>query len=265
MIAKALTIAGSDCSGGAGIQADLKTFAVHNVYGMSVITALTAQNTKGVTGIMDVTPQMIEEQLEAVFTDIAPDAVKIGMVSVQETISKIAKALKNYQPQYIVLDPVMISTSGYKLLSDEAIETLKKELLPCATLITPNLKEAEVLSGHKIESYEEIELAFQKISQLTDAAILIKGGHSLGNANDYLYNQGEIICFEGERIANPNTHGTGCTLSSAITSNLAKGYSLAESVREAKAYVAGALRENFDLGEGSGPLNHCYRLTEQSS
>lgn len=258
MIAKALTIAGSDCSGGAGIQADLKTFAAHRVYGMSVITALTAQNTVGVQSILDVTTEMVREQIDAVFTDILPDAVKIGMVSVEETIHVISEGLKKYQPKYIVLDPVMVSTSGFHLLSPSAIQALKDELLPLATVITPNLKEAEVLCGHSIETENDILSAMDIISGLTPAAILIKGGHSLGNADDYLYDDGTIIRFQGERIENDNTHGTGCTLSSAITSYLALGESLHTSIEKAKAYITGALEQDFDLGSGSGPLNHMY-------
>lgn len=260
MIRAALTIAGSDCSGGAGIQADLKTFTAHKVYGMSVITALTAQNTMGVMDILDITEAMIEGQLEAVFTDIFPQAVKIGMVSVESTIRLIAKSLEKYKPPYIVLDPVMVSTSGHRLLNDQAIDALKETLLPLATLITPNRPEAEVLCGHALQTEEDVINALHELSALTKSAILIKGGHSQGNADDYLYLDGEVICFPGKRIDTQNTHGTGCTLSSAITSYLALGYDLCESIGKAKDYITGALKEDLKLGKGNGPLNHFYRI-----
>ena len=256
----ALTIAGSDCSGGAGIQADLKTFTAHKVYGMSVITALTAQNTMGVTDILDIPEEMIKSQLEAVFTDIFPSAVKIGMVSVCQTIRCIAEALEQYQPKYIVIDPVMVSTSGHRLPSEEAITALKETLLPLGNLITPNRPEAEVLCGFPIRSETDVIEACHKISQLTKAAILIKGGHSEKDANDYLYLNGEVSCFPGERIPTKNTHGTGCTLSSAIAANLAQGYDLHTSISLAKDYITGALKEDLKLGKGNGPLNHFYKI-----
>lgn len=256
----ALTIAGSDCSGGAGIQADLKTFTAHKVYGMSVITALTAQNTMGVSDILDIPEEMIRNQLEAVFTDIFPSAVKIGMVSVEQTIRCIAAKLQKYQPQFVVLDPVMVSTSGCRLLSEEAIAALKETLLPLATLITPNKPEAEVLCGFSINNEEEIREACHTISHLTKAAVLIKGGHNEMDANDYLYVNGEMICFPGERILTENTHGTGCTLSSAITANLAKGHDLYTAISLAKDYITGALKKDLKLGRGSGPLNHFYQI-----
>lgn len=260
MLPTCLTIAGSDSSGGAGIQADLKTFMAHQVYGMSVITAITAQNTCGVTGIQNIDVDIIGEQMDAVFTDIFPSAVKIGMVSVEKTIDLIAQKLEQYQPAYVIVDPVMVSTSGHKLLSDEAIHALKERLLPRATLITPNLEEVKVLCGHSVEDYDQLMSAFMHIAKYTDAAILIKGGHSKDHANDYLYHQGEVYCFEGERIENTNTHGTGCTLSSAITAYLALGYDLHTSIKRAKAYITGALKEDFNLGKGSGPLKHHYRM-----
>lgn len=256
----ALTIAGSDCSGGAGVQADIKTFTAHKTYGMSVITALTAQNTMGVTSILDIPEEMIQSQLEAVFTDIFPNAVKVGMVSVEKTIRCIAEALQKYKPEFVVVDPVMISTSGCRLLSETAIAALKETLLPLATLITPNRPEAEVLCGFPIRSEEDVMKACHAISCLTEAAILIKGGHSEKDANDYLYMNGEIICFSGERIETDNTHGTGCTLSSAITANLAKGYNLETSISLAKRYITGALKRDLKLGKGNGPLNHFYRI-----
>ncbi|MCR5105936.1 MAG: bifunctional hydroxymethylpyrimidine kinase/phosphomethylpyrimidine kinase [Eubacterium sp.] len=256
----ALTIAGSDSSGGAGIQADLKTMTANGVYGMSAITALTAQNTTGVTGIMDVTPEFLEKQIDAVFSDIFPDAVKTGMVSSSELIHVIADKLKEYKASNIVVDPVMVATSGAKLISDDAIETLKECLLPLATVITPNIPEAEVLSGMSIESEEDMEKAAKMIFEKYGCAVLCKGGHQVNDANDLLYSSKGPVWFKGKRIDNPNTHGTGCTLSSAIASNLAKGESLENSVKAAKDYISGALEAMLDLGKGSGPLAHNYML-----
>lgn len=258
-IKKVLTIAGSDCSGGAGIQADLKTMAAHGCYGMSVITALTAQNTTGVYGVENCSTEFIENQIDCVFNDISPDAVKIGMVSSASIVKSISEKLKLYKPKYIVVDPVMVSTSGSKLLDEDAMESLIKELIPLATVITPNLFEAELLCGFEIRTSEEMIKAAEKISKKYRGNILIKGGHLENNANDLLYKDGKAIWFEGERVDNSNTHGTGCTLSSAIASNLAKGYSVEESIRNSKAYITGALNDKLDLGKGSGPLNHCYQ------
>lgn len=255
----ALTIAGSDCSGGAGIQADIKTMMANGVYAMSAITALTAQNTQGVTGIMEVSPEFIGQQLDAVFTDIRPDAVKIGMVSSAALIEQIADKLRQYEAKKIVVDPVMVSTSGSRLISEEAVTTLKDRLLPLATVITPNIPEAEVLLGKKIGTVQEMEEAARKIHDCYGVAVLCKGGHSLNDANDYLCTDVGGRWFYGERINNPNTHGTGCTLSSAIASNLAKGFTLEEAVEGAKEYISGALKDMLDLGKGSGPLNHGYR------
>ena len=257
----ALTIAGTDPSGGAGIQADLKTMTAHRVYGMSAITAVVAQNTTGVTGIMEVTPEFLAEQLDDVFTDIVPDAVKIGMVSSSALIRVIAEKLKQYHAKNIVLDPVMVATAGSKLISDEAISTLKEVLIPLADVITPNIPEMEVLSGMTIRSDRDMERAAAKFAGDTcHCAVLCKGGHQLNDANDLLYAEGEIFWFYGKRIATSNTHGTGCTLSSAIASNLAKGRGLAESVRRAKAYLSGALGDMLDLGKGSGPMNHAFAI-----
>ena len=256
----ALTIAGSDSSGGAGIQADIKTMISNGVYAMSAITALTAQNTTGVTGIMEVTPEFLGEQLDNIFTDIYPDAVKIGMVSSSGLITKIADKLKEYDAKNIVVDPVMVATSGAKLISDDAIETLKEYLIPMATVITPNIPEAEVLSEMKITNEEEMIKAAEKISKKYNVAVLCKGGHSINDANDLLYRDGEYKWFKGKRINNPNTHGTGCTLSSAIASNLAKGRNLDEAVEKAKAYISGALGAMLDLGKGSGPMNHAFAV-----
>ena len=257
---KVLTIAGSDCSGGAGIQADLKTIAAHKMYGMSAITALTAQNTTGVYGILESTPEFLANQLDCIFTDIFPDAVKIGMVSSAPLIRIIAQKLRQYVPKNIVVDPVMISTSGSKLLADDAAGELCQQLLPLATLLTPNLPEAEVLSGLRICSEEDMIAAAQKIAQIYPCAILVKGGHFGSSADDLLYISGECHWFRSARIQTKNTHGTGCTLSSAIACNLAAGDSLPDSVLHAKKYVGGALADGLNLGAGNGPLNHCYAL-----
>ena len=254
----ALTIAGSDSSGGAGIQADIKTMTANGVYAMSAITALTAQNTIGVKSIMEVTPEFLEEQLDCIFTDIYPDAIKTGMVSSKILIEMIGKKIREYRAGNIVIDPVMVSTSGAKLISDNAIETMKKELFPMATVITPNIPEAEVLSGISIKSEEDMIQAAKIIYETYGCAVLCKGGHQVNNANDLLYKKGTLRWFVGKRIENPNTHGTGCTLSSAIASNLAKGHSLEQSVENAKEYISGALSAMLDLGKGSGPMNHAF-------
>ena len=256
----ALSIAGSDSSGGAGIQADIKTMQANGVYAMSAITALTAQNTTGVTGIMEVSSEFLEQQLDAVITDIRPDAVKIGMVSSEELIKMISKKLKEYHLENIVVDPVMVATSGSRLISETAIDTLKTQLLPMATVITPNIPEAEVLAEMEIRSEDDMVEAAKKIHEMYHCAVLCKGGHSLNDANDLLYQDGETTWFHGKRINNPNTHGTGCTLSSAIASNLAKGYSLEESIHRAKEYISGALEAMLDLGKGSGPMDHGFEM-----
>ena len=256
----ALTIAGSDSSGGAGIQADIKTMTANGVYAMSAITALTAQNTTGVYGIMEVTPEFLANQLDCIFTDIRPDAVKTGMVSSSALIEVIAQKLTQYKAENLVIDPVMVATSGAKLISDEAIETLKGKLLGLATLITPNIPEAQVFSGMDIRTAEDMERAAKAIYEAYGCAVLCKGGHQLNDANDLLYSKEGARWYQGRRIANPNTHGTGCTLSSAIASNLAKGCSLDEAVERAKAYISGALAAMLDLGKGSGPMNHMFDL-----
>ena len=256
----ALTIAGSDSSGGAGIQADLKTMTANGVYAMSAITALTAQNTTGVTDILESTPRFLSEQLDAIFTDIFPDAVKIGMVSSAELIAVIAAKLKEYKAENIVVDPVMVATSGAKLLRSDAVETLCRELLPLAAVLTPNIPEAEILSGMTITDAAGMEAAARLISEKYGCAVLCKGGHKVNDADDLLWREGAGKWFHGKRIDNPNTHGTGCTLSSAIASNLAKGYDLDASVERAKAYISGALAAMLDLGHGSGPMNHMFAL-----
>lgn len=256
----ALTIAGSDSSGGAGIQADIKTMMANGVYAMSVITALTAQNTIGVTGIMEVSPDFLAKQLDAVFTDIPPDAVKIGMVSSGELIHVIADKLTEYRAQNIVVDPVMVATSGARLISEEAVQVLKQRLLPLATVITPNIPETEVLAGIRVQTPEDMARAAEYIYDRYQCAVLCKGGHSLNDANDLLYTGGESCWFRGQRIDTTNTHGTGCTLSSAIASGLAKGETLTQAVETAKEYISGALAACMDLGRGSGPLDHAYRF-----
>ena len=254
---KILTIAGSDCSGGAGIQADIKTITAHKMYAMSAITALTAQNTTGVYGISEIDPEFVGEQLDCIFKDIFPDAVKIGMVSSIDIINVICKKLKEYDAKNIVVDPVMFSTSGHNLMSENAMDTLKNNLLPLADVITPNIFEAEGLCGFKINNKEEMLLAAEEISKTLDCHILIKGGHLLDSADDLLYFKGNTIWFNGDRINNPNNHGTGCTLSSAIACNLGNELSMEESIKNAKAYITRALKINLNLGSGSGPLNHC--------
>ncbi len=257
---KILTIAGSDCSGGAGIQADIKTITAHGMYAMSAITALTAQNTMGVSGIFEADPAFVGQQLDSIFTDIVPDAVKIGMVSNRRIIHIIAEKLKEYKAVNIVADPVMVATSGSKLLSDEAIDSLLHELLPLASVITPNIPEAEVLSGLAIKNKDDMIQAAEKIGTWLPNAILVKGGHMVSDATDLLHAEGKNRWFLSERIDNPNTHGTGCTLSSAIACGLAAGDSMEDSIQNAKEYLTGALRSMLDLGRGSGPLNHMYRI-----
>ena len=256
----ALTIAGSDSSGGAGIQADIKTMITNGVYAMSAITALTAQNTTGVSGIFDVTPEFLAAQLDAVFTDIFPDAVKIGMVSSPALIEVISERLRFYQAKHFVVDPVLVATSGSALASGGVPDLMKKLLFPLAEVITPNIPEGEVLSGIKIQSESDMERAAKEIGDSCGCAVLLKGGHSINDANDLLYHNGTFTWFTGKRIDNSNTHGTGCTLSSAIASGLAKGLSLPDAISAAKEYISGALASMMDLGHGSGPLNHAYRI-----
>lgn len=256
----ALSIAGSDSSGGAGIQADIKTMSANGVFAMTAVTALTAQNTTGVTDILDSTPAFLSAQLDAVFTDIFPDAVKIGMVSSAELISVIAQKLRQYGARHIVVDPVMVATSGSRLLREDAVEALKTELLPLAEVATPNIPEAEILADMPIRTPADMEAAARKISEQYGCAVLCKGGHDLNDANDLLWKDGAGYWFNGRRINNPNTHGTGCTLSSAIAANLAKGMALEDAVRRAKEYISGALAAMLDLGHGRGPMNHLFDL-----
>lgn len=259
----ALTIAGSDCSGGAGIQADIKTMMANGVYAMSAITALTAQNTVGVTGIFETTPEFLGEQLDNIFTDIPPDAIKIGMVFSKDMIEMIVQKLKEYKADNIVVDPVMVATSGARLISDGAIGTLKEQLFPLASVLTPNIPEAQILSDMTIETKEDMIEVAKIISENYHCACLLKGGHQVNDANDLLYQNGEYVWFMGERINNSNTHGTGCTLSSAIASNLAKGYGMSTSVELAKKYISGALSAMLDLGKGSGPMDHGFDISSQ--
>lgn len=255
-----LTVAGSDCSGGAGIQADIKTMTMNGVFAMSAVTALTAQNTTGVKSIWSVTPDFLRDQMDMIFTDIRPDAIKIGMVSNSELIKTIVERLIFYKAENIVVDPVMVATSGADLMQSEAVITMKECLLPIAVLVTPNIPEAEVLAEMKIENENDMVKAATLINKTYGCAVLLKGGHSINDANDLLCQNGEIKWFYGKRINNPNTHGTGCTLSSAIASNLAKGFDLEASVQRAKEYISGALSAMLDLGSGSGPMNHAFDL-----
>ena len=254
----ALSIAGSDSSGGAGIQADIKTMTMNGVYAMSAITALTAQNTLGVRAILDSTPEFLKKQLDAVFEDIFPDSVKIGMVSSSELIDVVADRLVFYNAKNIVVDPVMVATSGSALIKTDAIKTLVAKLLPIATLVTPNIPEAEILSDMKIKSKDDMIKAAEFIEKNYGCCVLLKGGHSINDANDLLCENGRLVWFDGKRVDNPNTHGTGCTLSSAIASNLAKGLNLVDSVKKAKKYISDALAAGLDLGNGSGPMKHNF-------
>ncbi|MCI8482991.1 MAG: bifunctional hydroxymethylpyrimidine kinase/phosphomethylpyrimidine kinase [Lachnospiraceae bacterium] len=254
-----LTIAGSDCSGGAGIQADLKTIAAHGLYGESVITALTAQNTLGVAEVVPVSPDFLERQLECVFTDIPPDAVKIGMIPGREQMRVIRDILKKYQAEHIVMDTVMVSTSGKTLMEPEALTYYKQELLPLAEIYTPNLPEAELLLKTTIKTKEERVAAGKEFGLQYKGSVYLKGGHDLWAADDLLFDQGKMLWMEEVHIENPNTHGTGCTLSSAIACGLAQGYGVEKSVRNAKQYITGAIADGLDLGKGNGPLNHMYR------
>ncbi len=257
----ALTIAGSDSCGGAGIQADIKTMTLNGVFAMSVITALTAQNTVGVNGISEVSPAFLKQQLDAVFVDIFPDAVKIGMIPSSDSVKVIAECLNFYKAKNVVIDPVMISTSGTRIIDSNALTTLKTELLPIADIITPNIPETEILAEMAVRNEDEMLAAAKKISEAYGCAVLCKGGHRLKDANDLLYTNHNCIWFYGKRIDNPNTHGTGCTLSSAIAANLAKGFDTEQAVRLAKEYVSGAIAANLTLGSGNGPLNHAFDLT----
>lgn len=257
---KVLTIAGSDSSGGAGIQADIKTITVHKMYAMSAITALTAQNTTGVYGILETPAEFVGKQLDCIFTDIYPDAVKIGMVSGSDIIGIITQKLKQYNAKNIVVDPVMVSTSGCRLISDEAMDSLITKLLPLGTVITPNIPETEVLCGFEVKNEADMIRAAKKLAERFSGAILIKGGHLVNDATDLLYQNGNIAWYKSERVNTTNTHGTGCTLSSAIACNLAAGQTVEKSIKNAKDYLTGALSAGLDLGKGSGPMDHTYMI-----
>lgn len=259
----ALTIAGSDSSGGAGIQADVKTMTAHGVFALCAVTALTAQNTTGVYDVMESTPGFLARQIDCIFEDIRPDAVKTGMLSSAPLIEVISERLRAHRAEHIVVDPVMVATSGSSLMASGALDALLNRLIPLAELITPNIPEAEVLSGMRIHSKQEAELCARILSERCGCSVLIKGGHEVNTADDYLLHQGCGVWFHGQRIDNPNTHGTGCTLSSAIASNLAKGYALEEAVLRAKEYISGSLNAMLNLGKGSGPLNHMFDLTSR--
>ena len=258
-----LSIAGSDSSGGAGIQADIKSIIANNCFAETAITALTAQNTLGVRDILNVTPKFLENELDAIFEDIYPDAIKIGMVSDKELIKVIAKKLKQYNAKNIILDPVMVATSGAKLISDDAYESLVNELIPLSDIITPNIPEAEILANMKINNDKDMEKAALIITKLNCKACLLKGGHNINDANDLLCYDNRLIWINGKRINNPNTHGTGCTLSSAIASNIAKGYDIETSIRRSKAYLSRCLNDMLDLGKGRGPMNHGVNIREE--
>lgn len=256
----ALSIAGTDPTGGAGIQADIKTMTMNGVFAMSAVTALVAQNTVGVGSISESSPEFLTEQLDAVFSDIPPDSVKIGMVSSCGLIRVIGERLKFYKAKKIVVDPVMVATAGNPLIKTDAVDALGEILLPIADIATPNIPEAQLLCGKTIRTREDMETAARLIADKYGCAVLVKGGHSISDADDVLCSCGDIKWFYGKRINNPNTHGTGCTLSSAIAANLAKGFSLEESVGRAKEYISCALGAMLDLGKGSGPMRHNFNL-----
>ena len=259
----ALTIAGSDSSGGAGIQADIKTMLTNGVYAMSALTALTAQNTTGVYGILQVPPAFLGLELDSIFTDIVPEAVKIGMVSEKELTLVIAEKLQQYKAQHIVVDPVMVATSGARLIREDAVQALQDVLFPLAELLTPNLPEAEILTGMQIRTEEDMTEAAARMAQKYNCAVLLKGGHQIQEANDFLFTDSGSRWFRGRHIDNPNTHGTGCTLSSAIAAHLARGCDLPTSVERAKSYISGALEAGLALGAGSGPLHHGFVLEDR--
>ncbi|MBR4671380.1 MAG: bifunctional hydroxymethylpyrimidine kinase/phosphomethylpyrimidine kinase [Butyrivibrio sp.] len=260
-----LSIAGSDSSGGAGIQADLKTMTAHGVYGMTAITALTAQNTTGVTAIMESTPEFLGQQIEACLSDIPCDAAKIGMLPTKEQVEVVADKLKKFGVKNLVLDPVMVATSGSVLMKNETADAMAKYLFPISRVITPNIPEATALTGKEIKTRTDMEEAAKELGEAYGCGVLIKGGHSIEDACDVLYEEGKITWFEGKRIESSNTHGTGCTLSSAIASNLALGQDLEDAIRNAKTYISDAIAAGLDLGKGSGPLDHMVRRDEHGS
>lgn len=256
----ALSIAGSDCSGGAGIQADLKTMSAIGVFGMSVIVSVVAENTSRVISIEDISPKVIEDQIDAVFEDIPPDAVKVGMLSTPECMEAVAKKLQQYQPPHIVIDPVMYAKNGSPLMQESSIDTLIRRVVPIATLLTPNIPEAEKITGKSISSVEDMKEAARRIVDFGAKAVLVKGGHYIGDAQDILYDGHQFYTYVKKRIDTKNTHGTGCTLSSAIASYLALGETLENAVDKAKTYVTGAIENALELGKGCGPTNHFYQF-----
>lgn len=258
-----LTIAGSDCSGGAGIQADLKTFSAHGLFGMSVVVSVVAENTATVTSVMDVTPQVIRDQMDCVFTDIFPDAVKVGMLSTEPCMKAVAEGLRHYAPHHVVVDPVMVAKNGSPLMAPEAIAAFRMHVLPLATVLTPNIPEAEVLLGRTIAGDDDMAEAAKALSLQTGGAVLVKGGHREGSARDVLWDGGALHVFDTPRIQTKNTHGTGCTLSSAITANLALGCHIKEAVHRAKAYVTTAISHALPLGRGNGPTHHFVALYDK--
>lgn len=257
---KVLSIAGSDCSGGAGIQADLKTFSAHGVFGMSVIVSVVAENTSRVIDIQDVTPDMIQKQIDAVFEDIEVDAVKIGMLSTPYCMKAVAEKLRQYKPENIVIDPVMYAKNGCPLMNPNAVDTLIKVVIPCADVLTPNIPEAEKISGMTISSMEDMEAAAKRIYEMGCRNVIVKGGHAIGNAVDVLYDGRQFYHYETYRINTKNTHGTGCTFSSAITSNLVLGLPVPQAVEQAKQYVTTAIEHALSIGKGNGPTHHFYDL-----
>ncbi|MEE3744472.1 bifunctional hydroxymethylpyrimidine kinase/phosphomethylpyrimidine kinase [Campylobacter porcelli] len=257
---KVLSIAGSDPSGGAGIQADIKTITAHKLYAMAVIVSLTAQNTKEVSGVFDCPIEFVKAQMDSVLSDITPDSIKLGMLSNSNIMRIIAKALRQYDCKNIVLDPVMVATSGTRLMDKDALNVYIDELFGMAKIVTPNLPEASILSGIKIKNIDDMERAAIKISSYGCDSVLIKGGHFSSDATDLLYKDGEISLFHATRIDTKNTHGTGCTLSSAIACNIANGLSIEDSIQKAKDYVRNAINSNLSIGHGNGPINHCWNL-----
>lgn len=257
---KVLTIAGSDCSGGAGIQADLKTFSAHGVFGMSVIVSIVAENTSRVISIQDITPDMIAKQIDAVFEDIEVDAVKVGMLSTPDCMKAVAEKLAQYKPQSVVIDPVMYAKNGCPLMNPEAIDTLVDTIIPLADVLTPNIPEAEKIAHMQISTVDDMETSAMKIYRMGCKAVVIKGGHFGGSALDVLYDGNKIFRFDTARINTKNTHGTGCTFSAAVASQLAKGVCVSEAVRQAKAYVTMAIKHSLDIGKGYGPTHHFYNL-----
>lgn len=261
----ALTIAGSDSGGGAGIQADLKTFSANGVFGMSVITAVTAQNTQEVRCVQNIDPEIIKNQMEAVFDDLPVDAVKIGMLSNVEIIDVVSKTLQKYEPSHIVVDPVMVSKGGHRLLEENASAALIEKILPLATILTPNIPEAEVMIKQTIKNESDMEKACHSIHALGVQSVLLKGGHLKGEPNDLFFDGENFHWIKGKRIFTKNTHGTGCTLSAAIAAHLAKGASLLQAVKRAKEYITVAIEHSLELGHGHGPTNHFYELYEKAS